>query len=266
MTDEAQVVDEQAEREAFEAGFNAVRGEPEVEKKPEPEKADEPVDPEALKAVAEEVEAEEPALTKEQVSALLAKVQEYDSIRQSHDKLAGRVGSLMQEIEALKKPPEKPKVELPPVDESEFAQSYPEFASYLQAQLGKVKPADDIMQRLAQAEERNQQLAQTLEERTISLAMPDWAETVNSDGYKAWLLTQPNEVQQVAASTTYANDLMKILGAYKQTATKAQVAAKNKARLEAAVVPAGIPAQKIPEPSEEDAFRAGWEAVRGRLL
>ena len=106
------------------------------------------------------------------------------------------------------------------------------------------------------------ELEAKMEERVIGLMVPDWQETVTSDQYKIWLASQAPEVQQVAQTTTSAQELGRVLTAYKQHANKATVAQKNQKRLEAALVPDGVPQQRPPEPSENDAFKDGWNNVR----
>lgn len=256
---------EQALNDGFLAGFNAVaEGEP-VKEEPAPEPKEEvapepEVDPEVLQAITKE----EPEVTPDQFQAILAKVSEFDSFRSAFDKLSGHVGTLLQEVKAIKEPPAKPTLQLPPVDEGEFAQAYPEFASYLQAQMSKVTLPAEVQAKIDAAEAKAAELEARLEERTIGLMHPDWKDVVGSNQYKAWLLTQPEDVQNVAKNSPYAVDLDRVIRSYKETAQKAQTAAKNKERLEAAVVPSGVPAQRPPEPSEQDAFRNGWDAVRRR--
>lgn len=269
MTDETNLTPEQeqaAEQEAFAEAFNEVRGEP-GEEMPAPVEVA-PEDPALLEAVAEEEDKPDP-----RYEALLAKMSDIDRMRSGFDKLSGHVGTILQQLQEFKQaqaaPLREPEPELPKVDPKEFVESYPEFASYLRDQLQAVQqsfPVNDVMQRVAEVQARNAALEASLEEERITRMHPDWAEVVNTDGYKAWLATQAPDVQQVARETVYARDLGQIIGAYKATAQKAQNQAKRQQRLEAALAPGAVAQPPKVEPTEDENFHAGWAGVRGRGL
>lgn len=260
--------------EAFAAGFAEVRGEEPVKAEPEPAKEAEPVeaeppkeaepeeDPELLQAVAEEGKPDP------RLDQLLGRMAEIDKMRSGFDKLSGHVGTILQQLQELKTAPKAPEPELPKVDPKEFAEAYPEFASYLRDQLATVAPSipDEVVQRLAAAEQRGAELAAQLEERTITLMHPDWAEVVNADGYKAWLGGQPEELQKTARETPYATELGKVLTAYKSAQKKAQTQQQRQQRLEAALPPSAVEQPPKVQDTEEEAFASGWTSVRGRAV
>ena len=254
--------EEAATQEAFSAGFDSVNndGVP-LKEEPKPE----PLAPAELEQI---VKGEEflPGYTKEQITALLARIGDIDTLRTGLDKVAGHVGNLVQETRAAKTAPVAKTIEIPKefdvegFDPQEFVNAYPEFALFAQRYAPKGSDVESIG---AALQATKAELRAELEEVKIGLAHPDWEQTVTADGYKMWLATQAPEVQTLAGSP-YAAELGRVLTGYKTFVAKATQAQSNKARLEKALVPDGVPGARPPEPTEEDAYRSGWAAVAGR--
>ena len=196
-----------AEDAAFAAAFNQERG---IESEPIPE-PETPVEPEV---VAEEPAAEpEPAaseapatpviagLTEEQVAAALARVSQQQS---TIDKLGGRLGQLMQQVEKLKEQP-RTAAEQRSFDLKleRLQESFPELAEMLRhdlAGLGAGVPAqagdqpqaktfaaedvDRIVSEKLQTFQRQQEVG--FEVRALGAAHPDWEQVIRTPQFALW--------------------------------------------------------------------------------
>lgn len=271
---------EQAAEEAgFAEGFASVAaGEP---LEPVAEQPEAGPSEEDLKVIAEIAKDEEPTYTKEQIDALMAKAAQIDALNGRFDKLAGHMGTMLERIEALRQPAPKAPLATEPepaklsdgqaFDPKAFEENYEEFAAYVRSQVArgitvpaeiteKLNAAD---QRIAAAEAKSLEAAQKVEERMISFMHSDWKQTVTSEPYRVWLSTQSPDVQNLANSP-FADELGGVLTAFKSAQSQAAKAAKNQNRLEEALVPNGVPGARASEPTEEDAFRAGFKSVVGQ--
>jgi len=292
MTDETVEQQAQDEAEGYAAGFAAVAGteapESKPEAAPEPEPAKEAT--EAPEAKKDETSAEDLALlervaegdmqgvTPEQFQTVLARMGELDAMRTHIDRANGRIGTLMQELEALRKAPAPP-LAAPasagtPVDEAAFVEAYGEdVAKYVEQKVeqrvasmtaANGAPSEEVVNRIIAAEQALAARQEAFQQEiNLSLEHRDWQQVVNSKEYLAWLQLQPDNVRQVANTTQRADELGAIIGGFKEAATKAQTSARNKQRLEGAVVPTGVQSARPEEMTEDDAMRASFAAIRG---
>lgn len=283
---EEEVIDTAAEEAAFASGFNNVAGieapaapapvaapvadaapapatTPAATPAPPAAPAVEP-DAAALEAIADDDPPIIPGYTREQIANLLAQVGEVGTLKKSLASMSGHLGTVLEQVKGLK----EAKAEVPPKmtqeQLTEYAELNPDTAAFLEQKLSGVAPGADVLARLSAAEARNVELARQLEERTINILHPDWAQTVASNGYKLWLATQSEADQKTALETESAMELAPILTAYRTFTGKQVRTQANKQRLEEALVPTGVPAQRPAELTEEDAFKAGFLAITGK--
>lgn len=292
---------------SFADGFNSVRSgvplppmaaesAPPAETTPEPVKppteppaapAEAEIPAEVLDAIAND-ESVIPGLkgyTPEQVTSLLAKMGDIDTIKSAVEKLNGRTGSLMEDVGKLKTaPPVAPTIPaahpgngkvLPEVDANEVEEAYPDLAAYTKRQIadaikvGQLPP--DIAERIAAQEardaERDKREAEAYIETQkdiVALKHEDWEDVVSSDPYKVWVQAQPEDVQ-ARAKTHSGRVLSGVITAYKDFNSKQQAkddkSATNRRRLEESLTPSTVPGNKPTEPTEHDAFKAGFESV-----
>lgn len=254
------------EEAAFLAGFNGTKEQEEPpEKPPEPEKKEE--------AAPTQEEAPAPAFagfTEAEIRSLFAKVGEFDAIKDQLAKAHGKIGelnrTLMESKQATTPTPSAPAVE--PDDELET--DYPEFAQIAEKRARKVlaeamASKGETPDYQAMIQQATREVRTEMEIRLMDVMQPGWKDVVSSDDFKAWEAVQTDEVRRMFASTESAAELSAILGSYKDWTAKAKGhAQRNKNRLEAAVMPDGVPSKTTPALSDDDAFMAGFRAVRGR--
>lgn len=264
MTDEVQqevVEDADIEQQAMAAGF---AGE-EVEAPEAPEVPEEDVVQKAANGV-----------SPEQFQSLLARMGELDHLRSQIDRVNGRIGTLMQDVDSVKKaPPALATPPVAPIDEAEFVAAYGEdVAKYVEQTVGKRvaeftqahgAPSQDVVDRITAAEQSLAARQEAFQEEiNLTLVHSDWRQVVESQQYQAWLQLQAENVRQVANSTERADELGVIIGAFKQTSQRGQSQQRKKQRLEGAVVPAGVASSRPEEMTEGDAMKMAFARARGQ--
>lgn len=293
--------EEKAEALAFAASFNAERG---IESKPEPDTP--AAEPEAGAAVGTEtpetvaaaaagtetpgVEPEPQkliaGLTEEQIAAALSRT---GALQSTIDKMAGRLGSLMQQIESLKANPPTTQVAQQALDLKleKLSAQFPELANLLredlstlqQAQAASPAPAAPsgltqeqfdaaLNARLAGATE---QLTEQMEAKILTIQHPDWLEIIKTPQFALFRdNVLPPGVGQQLMSSSDSTFISAKLTEFKEWRAKSQAPAPAKpaipparqSRLAQAVIPNGDrSAPKAPQ-TEEDAFIAGFKNAR----
>ena len=295
--------EEQAEALAFAASFNAERG---IESKPEPDTpapagTETPDTP--APAGTETLETPTPAgtetpgaepepqkliagLTEEQVAAALSRT---GALQSTIDKMAGRLGSLMQQIESLKANPPTTQVAQQALDLKleKLSAQFPELANLLredlstlqQAQAASPAPAAPsgltqeqfdaaLNARLAGATE---QLTEQMEAKILTIQHPDWLEIIKTPQFALFRdNVLPPGVGQQLMSSSDSTFISAKLTEFKEWRAKSQAPAPAKpaipparqSRLAQAVIPNGDrSAPKAPQ-TEEDAFIAGLKNAR----
>lgn len=295
--------EEQAEALAFAASFNAERG---IESKPEPD-TPAPAGTETLEtptpAGTETPETPTPAgtetpgaepepqkliagLTEEQIAAALSRS---GALQSTIDKMAGRLGSLMQQIESLKANPPTTQVAQQALDLKleKLSAQFPELANLLredlstlqQAQAASPAPAAPsgltqeqfdaaLNARLAGATE---QLTEQMEAKILTIQHPDWLEIIKTPQFALFRdNVLPPGVGQQLMSSSDSTFISAKLTEFKEWRAKSQAPAPAKpaipparqSRLAQAVIPNGDrSAPKAPQ-TEEDAFIAGFKNAR----
>ena len=295
--------EEKAEALAFAASFNAERG---IESKPEPdtpapagtETLETPTPagtetPETPTPAGSETPGAEPepqkliaGLTEEQIAAALSRT---GALQSTIDKMAGRLGSLMQQIEALKANPPTTQVAQQALDLKleKLSAQFPELANLLredlstlqQAQAASPAPAAPsgltqeqfdaaLNTRLAGATE---QLTEQMEAKILTIQHPDWLEIIKTPQFALFRdNVLPPGVGQQLMSSSDSTFISAKLTEFKEWRAKSQAPAPAKpaipparqSRLAQAVIPNGDrSAPKAPQ-TEEDAFIAGFKNAR----
>lgn len=273
-----------AQEAAFEAGFASVRGdEPPTQEAAPAESDDKP----AVQTEAQPKEATpEPAavlagMTEDQIKALLVKAGEVDGlkaetetrVRQVFGKL-GELNSLVQQLQKSRS--ESTGVKLDPSKLTRLNTEFPEMAQMLAADLAEalaaspagqasVDPAQVdqlVSSRLSDLEEK---LQHQMEMRWLSRTHKDWQSVVGSSDFRLWKdnVLAKDEAARLDESWD-AEFIGGKLSEFKDWKEKSTRTATNKQkRLEAALTPQGAGASGPTAMTEEDAFLAGWKAVRG---
>lgn len=290
-----------AEEAAFEAAFHEQRQEldeshtdaPEPVAKETPEPA-EPVAKETTEPAEPVAEAEPPkpvlaGLTEEQVTQALARVSQQ---QQTIDKLGGRIGQLMQQVEKLNNQP-RTAAEQKSFDLKleKLGEAFPELAEMLRedlkglagtpAQAGDQPPpqtftAEDVNKIVTEKLTAfQQQQERGLEVRMLSTAHPDWEQTIRTPQFALWRdnviedgkeLMESENAAFISLRLTQFKDWVKATTSpvHQAPAASPQRQAPNQ-RLANAVLPRGQAAQAAPGPaSEEDAFMAAFKAERSK--
>ena len=295
-----------AEDAAFAAAFNETRGESAAagETLPAEPVADEP----AAEAVGEgeaEVPAEEtptteaePAklfagLTEEQLQAALARS---GSLQTAVDKMAGRIGQLMQQIEGLRATPPTTQAAQQALDLKleKLSAAFPELASMLredlqglqggvanQQALAPAAPAGITQEQLdaALAERLNQAQAsmqEKMEVKVLSVLHPDWLTVIKSPQFALWRdnvlgpvtgkqLMESEDSAFISQYLTQFKNWREQSSAAPAPAPRAPVPPSRTSRLANAVIPNGGAGRPVTAPvTEEDAFAAAFAKERAR--
>lgn len=279
-----------ADEAAFEAAFASERGEeaPAVSAEPaptEPDMPDVPAEP-APDAPAEPAvpHVEQPkliaGLTEEQLQAALAR---NASLQGTVDKMAGRLGQLMQQIETLRTaPPTQAGTAALNLKLEKLGESFPELANLLREDLTAavvpvepVTPApvgitqEELDARLAAVNEKTKE---AIEVKVLSIMHPDWSKVIRTPQFALWrdtVLPAGEGVKLMESED--ASEISEGLTAYKEwvkTTTAPPpppVPPTRTQRLANAVLPNGGAAPApTSELSEEAAFAASFAAEQKR--
>lgn len=288
-----------AEEAAFSSGFIETRGETEpapVEPAPvepvAPLGDGETVNEEAAEPVAEPVAVASPApkliagLTEEQLTAALAR---NASLQGTIDKMAGRMGQLMQQIEALRATPPTTQAAQVALDLKleKLSGSFPELANLLREDLQGLQsaqaaaPAPAAPPGITQEQidtmfaERlgttTAKLTEQMEMKILSIQHPDWLQVIQTPQFAVYRdNVLPAGVGKQLMESEDSAFISAKLTEFKEWRAKSQAPAPAKpaipparqSRLAQAVIPNGDrSAPKAPQ-TEEDAFIAGFKNAR----
>jgi hypothetical protein len=275
----------------FEKGFHVERGE--VTPEPEPEVAAEPeveVTPEPAVAPEPEVAAT-PALaglTEEQITTALARVSQQQA---TIDKLGGRIGHLIQQVEQLKSTPrtvaEQRSFDL---KLTRLTENFPELAEILRDDLKDIgagsgdapaaagptftaEDVDKIVTEKLTAFQHQQERA--MEVKVLGSAHPDWEQVIKTPQFAIWrdnVIADGKELMESENAAFISRKLTEFKDWAKATVVTAPAApapapagASNRQRLANAVLPRTAAAQPAQSPvTEEDAFMAAFKAERSK--
>lgn len=299
-----------AEEAAFNAAFNAERGE---ELEQVEESALGQVDESALEQVEDPTKVEEPVvedapvvealklfagLTEEQLAAAIGRA---GTLQSTVDKMAGRIGSLMQQIEALRAAPPTTQAAQHALDLKleKLSGTFPELAALLredlqglqqsQAAAPAIAPPPGVTQEQFDAalNERlrgtTDQLNEKIEARILSMQHPDWLDIIKTPQFALFrdnvlpagegdtLMKSEDAIFIGSKLTEFKAWREKITAPITQAVPAAVVpqsqsaASQRKARLLNSVLPSGSSTQADRAPqTEEEAFAAAFNKERAR--
>ncbi len=275
----------------FEKGFNAERGEvvePTPEPTPEPELTPEPTpEPEAK---VEPTPAAAPALaglTEEQITNALARVSQQQA---TIDKLGGRIGHLLQQVEQLKAVPRTASEQRSfDLKLTRLGEAFPELAELLREDLKgigdtQVAPAgagpatftaedvDRIVTEKLTSFQRQQERA--MEVKVLGSAHPDWEQVIKTPQFAIWRdnvikdgkeLMESEDASFISRKLTEFKDWSKATVVTAPAPASAAPAQSSRQRLANAVLPRTTAAQPASGPAtEEDAFMAAFKTERAK--
>lgn len=185
----------------FAAGFAGDRGEVvEPEPEPEAEPETEPTEPEpAEPTTPEEAVRLIAGLTEEQLQAALAKS---STLQSTVDKMAGRMGQLMQQIDALKAAPAATPQAQHAIDLKleKLSGSFPELANLLREDLAGMQggapatpmPAGMTQEQVdaileARLSASNSAMNDKIEMKVLGIAHPDWLDVIKTPQFSLYL-------------------------------------------------------------------------------
>lgn len=273
----------------FEKGFHVERGEeapepevvvePEVEVTPEPPVAPEPAAT-ATPALA--------GLTEEQITTALARVSQQQA---TIDKLGGRIGHLIQQVDQLKSTPrtvaEQRSFDL---KLTRLTENFPELAEILREDLKEVAPAmqgetqppqhtftaedvDRIVTEKLTSFQHQQERA--MEVKVLGSAHPDWEQVIKTPQFAIWrdnVIKDGKELMESENAAFISRKLTEFKDWAKATVVTAPAptapaptGTSNRQRLANAVLPRTAASQPAQSPvTEEDAFMAAFKAERSK--
>lgn len=270
MTQETELQEQTPEQNAadFMAGFNAVMDPDSSESKaPEAvvEKVETPEQEETDAAQPETPEAPEEemflGMSASQIKTLLEKAAKVDQIEEQLRKAHGKIGELNSHIHQPKSAPTQS--DAPAVNDEDLTQwerDFPEVAALVEAKLRRLQPM------APEAQTTTTGLTPTdVAMQVLDVTHDGWRETISSQDFSLWIATQDQDTQETFSTTANAKAMGKILSSFDSWKTKvADRGAKSRARLEEAIVPTGNGAKVVTAPTEQDAFLAGFNAVRAQ--
>ena len=269
MTQEAQdqlneqEIDQEAE---FEAGFNETIGEQDDDPSPQSNEA----------PPAETQQEDEPViagLKESELKALLAKAAKYDELE---GRVFGKFGEVqrtimqMQQQGAAGQPITLTADKLKRLHEfdPEFAQAIAEdLSEILRSPVGSGQPAIDPQQYQQAVDERvsqaTSQLTQQFEAKLLTMKHPDWQQMAASPDFQMWKSTLDEQTQAELSNSWDASYLASKLDEFKAWHGRANSKQTKQRRLEQAVTPEGVGGMSQGGMTEDDAFLAGFNAMRG---
>ena len=297
--DQNQVTDDSAaEDAAFAAGFASVAGgeqppvthsEPDDAAAQQNDSADKPdnshIEPDSADDTAPVAPAADPAADAEDELAGLpqsvrAKLAAFDQLAARLRNVEGHVGGINSQLKQIahKPAPQAPAVSDTPAPQGmtgekwqRLQEDFPEVAEALAEQLQQVRQTgaqpgvslQDVEQRIDQA--RRDVQFELIEERH-----PDWQTELQSADARAWLQTlSPDELHDFRSTerATVVNGYLDRFKAHREQAKAAAQTRQNRERIARdAVAPTGgakAGGARRNEPTEDDAFLAGFRQVRG---
>ena len=281
-----------AEDAAFAAAFVETRGEtpePVVEETPAPVETPEPVveeTPAPVETPAEETPAPVVAagLTEDQLATALSRISQQQG---TIDKLGGRLGQLMQQVEKLKEQP-RTAAEQRSFDLKfeRLQEAFPELAEMLREDLKSISTApateqpptqtftaedvDKIVNAKLQTFQKQQEVG--FEVRALGAAHPDWEQVIRTPQFALWrdnviedgkALMESENAQFISLKLTQFKDWVKsTTSPTHQQAPAPQIVQRANPRLANAVLPRGVQVQASGPATEEDMFAAAFANER----
>lgn len=247
---------------AFLAGFKGVTdGTDDVEQstEPEPEVAPEP-EPEPVKLIA--------GYTEDELRDLLSKFQEVDRLKASEAKLFGTLGSMKQAIDAMRSQQPTATAKYSKEGFKRLSAEFPEMAEMLAEDLSgfslpQQQAGLDISAVQNVINERIEVVKRDQETKLLGMVHKDWRHVVQEPEFQTWKGSLAPEAQDVLDNGWDAELIADGLTAFKEWKSKtAQSKVSKQSRLEAAVAPKTT-ARTAPVQTDDDAFSAGFNSVRG---
>lgn len=224
-------------------------------------------------------------LTEEQIQGALARS---GALQATVDKMAGRIGSLMQQVEAFKNTPPQQATQAAAValdlKLEKLSSSFPELAEMLREDLKVLQSppvaalTPETPQGITQEQidaMLNERLGKTqaemkeqIEMKVLSITHPDWLSVIKTPQFNLWRgnVLSPEEAQSLMASddSAFIGQYLTKFKAWRDSAPAAAPVQKPKAdRLANAVRSQGGQAVAASGPmTEEDAFLAGFKNDR----
>jgi hypothetical protein len=281
-----------AEEADFAKAFNAERSnavlEPEVTPEPEPE----PETPEPA-AAAPETPAPAPVikpvlagLTEDQITAALARASQQQA---TIDKLGGRIGHLIQQVEQLKNTPRTVADQRSfDVKLTKLSQAFPELAELLREDLQGLTPgeapvaapaaptftAEDVDRIVTEKlTSFSQQQERGMEVRALGSVHPDWEQVIRTPQFALWrdnviedgaALMESESAQFISRKLTEFKDWVKATTVAPTPAPTPAPRKNPQQRLRDAILPDTPTPPTTGTVSEEDAFAAAFATERKR--
>ena len=285
-----------AEEAAFVKGFNdnyvPLDEKTHADETPEEVPAEPPVEPAPGETPAPVEPAEPPklfaGLTEEQLQAALARS---GTLQGTVDKMAGRIGQLMQQIEALRKSPPTTQAAQVALDLKleKLSGSFPELANLLREDLQSLQapaaaplaeaPPSGITQeqfdaalaeRLAQSQAT---IDEKIEMKVLSIAHPDWLTVIKTPQFALWrdnvLGAEAGKALMESEDSGFISEKLTAFKKWREAppppAAVAPEPPKRTSRLSNAVLPANTTPVATGGPvTEEDAFVSGFKNEQRR--
>lgn len=246
------------------AGFNKVRG-----------IKDETAAAAPVAAVVEEPAppAEKPALTDDELRAMVAKMPELDAFRgqtaTEMQKMHGKIGEFNRTLQALQQAPTATNSAAAQAARKKLTEEYPELAdSILPLLEGRSGVSQEHVGTLVkdQVGASMAEIRQETAEFLLTQTHPDWRSVRTTDAYKAWLPTLP-EAQRAEFLSTWDPGLVSTkLSEFKKWRDDSFTKTREKqTRLTQAIPPTGVPGragQKLPDSA---GLSVGFNRVRKGL-
>ena len=284
-----------AEEAAFVKGFNdnyvPLDEKTHADETPEEVPAEPPVEPAPGETPAPVEPAEPPklfaGLTEEQLQAALARS---GTLQGTVDKMAGRIGQLMQQIEALRKSPPTTQAAQTALNLKleKLSGSFPELAELLREDLQSLQaPAPTLVEtpptgitqeqfdaalaeRLAQSQAT---IDEKIEMKVLSIAHPDWLTVIKTPQFALWrdnvLGAEAGKALMESEDSGFISEKLTAFKKWREAppppAAVVPEAPKRSARLGNAVLPATTTPVAVGGPvTEEDAFVSGFKNEQRR--
>ncbi len=280
--------DSVAESDSLAAGFAKVRGD-----KPHTDSVTEPTttaSTDSDDAAPEPESAEEQGNTQAPVEQQPAPAPQYisaddfkryqEKVELDQQRMFGKFGEFQKKINGLTQQAPGQTVKFTKESLKKLSAEFPEFAELLADDLGEIlkSPASGIDQTAVDTlvseriKEETTRIELASERKLMFVQHRDWESVVKSDEFAAWKNTLPPEVNQALSATRDSmflgdaiTEFKKARDAAASATTQAEASKDRRAKkLEASVVPSGMPAARPAKLPDEVGLSKGFSKVRSQ--
>lgn len=165
---------------------------------------------------------------REKIQGIDGRMSELTAMEERLKQTERRIGSIQNEFHAAKKAADETPGTKAPTDQEmsaaagnegaweELKDEYPVWAEAIESKLASHKPDVSGIRDSVNEIKEGMITSQALETRLVNFVHPGWENTVNSQEYKTWLASQPEDIRTKHYSGSTAEDAVFVLDKFKE--------------------------------------------------